>query len=153
MNCIVITVTRARSFGRHQLSSENAPWLDPIQIIDFLKHLGGLEKITIDLQVAGHKYNRIKKTIEKMYLYFLSYNIHTGNNLANLRVSGNHPPEIQVLAILTIRGQCISSTTSINSSRTYTVEVGAMLGLIGLQTMLHCCWPRVYWINCVNLIL
>lgn len=39
----MITVTRARSFGRHQISSENAPWLDPIQIIDFLKHFGGLE--------------------------------------------------------------------------------------------------------------
>lgn len=40
MNCGGITVTRARSLGRYQISLEDAPTLDPLLIPDYLKRLG-----------------------------------------------------------------------------------------------------------------
>lgn len=40
MNCDVITITRARSFVRHQISLEDVPRLDPLQILDLMKRLG-----------------------------------------------------------------------------------------------------------------
>lgn len=39
MNCDVITVTRATRFGRHQIRLEDAPRLDTLQVLDFLKRL------------------------------------------------------------------------------------------------------------------
>lgn len=40
MNCIMMLVARARSFGRHQPSLEDSPGLDSLQNLDFLKSIG-----------------------------------------------------------------------------------------------------------------
>lgn len=40
MNCIMMLVARARSFGRHQLSLEDSPGLDSLQNLDLLKRIG-----------------------------------------------------------------------------------------------------------------
>lgn len=39
-SCDVISVARARSFGWHKISLEDARGLDPLQILDFSKRLG-----------------------------------------------------------------------------------------------------------------
>lgn len=64
MNCGVISVKRARSFDQHQISLEDEPRLEPLQILDFLKRLrledsywvsSGRDGCIMDLQIAVHK--------------------------------------------------------------------------------------------------